>query len=156
VCDRDAGGQAGQRGLDRSRFKKDRKPLQSLTPTHRRARVLAVDDELLVLRVIQRTLAPHHDVVVTATAREALRWIDCGQRFDVILCDLLMPEMTGMDFHARLVRVAPEQALNVVFCTAAAGMRDFDAFLEIVPNGQLRKPFEPATLRGLIRDWMRQ
>jgi CheY-like chemotaxis protein len=78
-----------------------------------------------------------------------------AKRFDLILCDLLMPEMTGMDLHARLIRLAPVQALNVVFFTAAADIPDVRAFLHKVSNVVLQKPLEPATLRSFVTGWLR-
>jgi CheY-like chemotaxis protein len=108
-----------------------------------------------VLRIVQRTLGAEHEVAVTTVPREALDWIGIGQRFDVILCDLLMPAMTGMDFHCRLLRLVPDQARNVVFFTAAAGYRNVQTFLEKVPNDRLHKPFEPATLRMFVYNRLR-
>jgi CheY-like chemotaxis protein len=122
----------------------------------RRGRILAIDDEPMVLRIVQRTLAAEHEVVVTTAPHQALHSLGTGQRFDVILCDLLMPAMTGMDFHARLLRLVPDQAQKVVFFTAAAGFRHVQAFLEKIPNDRLHKPIEPATLRTFVSDRLRQ
>ena len=54
------------------------------------------------------------------SARQAIELIDHGERFDVILSDLMMPEMTGMDFHAALLRSAPDQAGKMVFMSGGA------------------------------------
>ena len=76
----------------------------------RRGRILVIDDEPTILRAVQRTLAPVHEVVVIGSAEDALRRIGAGEEFDVILCDLMMPQMTGMELFTELSRVAPEQA----------------------------------------------
>ncbi|HMI93714.1 MAG TPA: response regulator, partial [Polyangiales bacterium] len=70
--------------------------------------------------------------------------------FDVILCDLMMPHMTGMELHAKLLRSHPEQAKRMVFMTAGAFTPRARAFLESVPNPRLEKPFDPQSLRALI------
>ncbi|MEL7369983.1 MAG: hypothetical protein AAFN74_13775 [Myxococcota bacterium] len=65
-----------------------------------------------------------------------------GATFDVILCDLLMPELTGMSFYAQLEDVRPELIDRVVFMTAGAFTRGAKDFLASIPNVVLYKPFE--------------
>ena len=102
-------GRPGQR-VPRRRCLRPRAPSARDQPTLRarrrraapRGRVLVVDDEPMIGAAIQRTLLArprggHHD----AAPREALGRLRQGERFDVILCDLMMPQMTGMDLHAR-------------------------------------------------------
>ena len=61
----------------------------------RRARVLVVDDEELVGRVIRRALSVAHDVTVTTSAAQALAALDAGPPFDLILCDVMLPETSA-------------------------------------------------------------
>jgi signal transduction histidine kinase len=115
----------------------------------RRARVLAVDDEPQVLRSIQRAL-DGHDVVVDANGRDALRRLERDTAFDVILCDLMMGDMTGMDLHAALSRRSRDLAGRVVFMTGGVftdGARDF---LAGVPNVCIEKPFDLVALRAMV------
>lgn len=58
--------------------------------------------------------------MVLDSADEALRLIEGGERYDVILCDLMMPVMTGMELHDALSRFAPDQANAMVFMTGGA------------------------------------
>src|SRR5206468_11010016 len=76
----------------------------------RRARILVVDDEPMVCAIVRRALSREHEVSAVTSAQEALERILLGEGFDLILCDLLMPGMTGMDLHAELSARAPEQA----------------------------------------------
>lgn len=117
----------------------------------RRGRVLAIDDEPLVARAISRTLGREHDVVTETSARAALDRIVAGERFDVILCDLVMAQMGGPEFFAELVRTVPEQAKRVVFLSGGAFTAKAKAFLESVTNARLDKPFEPEQLRALVQ-----
>jgi PAS domain S-box-containing protein len=116
----------------------------------RRGRVLVVDDEPMMVKVVQRMLTQDHDVVTATVAREALDLLSAGQRFDVILCDLMMPHITGMDFYMELQRIDRGQARRVIFLTGGAFTPRMRAFLDEVENLRLEKPFEPASLRAIV------
>ena len=117
----------------------------------RRGRVLVVDDEPAVAAAIRRVLAPQHDVVVRGSAEEALEAIARGERFDAILCDLMMPGMTGMDLHEQLARLAPEQASRIVVLTGGAFTPRAREFLDRVSLPRCDKPFDSHTLRLTVR-----
>jgi CheY-like chemotaxis protein len=121
----------------------------------RRGRVLIVDDELSFAKAVARHLRLEHDVELTGSAGEALRRVREGERFDVILCDLMMPQMTGMELHAELARVAPELAGRMVFVTGGAFTPGARAFLDNIPNQRLEKPFDAQQLRAVLNDRMR-
>ena len=113
-------------------------------------RVLAVDDDALVLKTLTRVLGRDQDIVGLTSAREALRLIKAGEQFDVILCDLMMPEMTGMDLHEEIRRVAPATAAAMIFLTGGTFTPSAQDFLDRVPNLRLHKPFDPQQLRALL------
>ncbi len=121
-------------------------------PTPRRGRIMIVDDEPMVSKVVRKMLSGHHDVVEANAAEDALAKIVAGERFDVILSDLIMPVMTGMDLHAELMRVAPDQAHRMIFLSGAVGASKARAFLAEVPNLNLEKPFNSATLLAVVGD----
>ncbi len=130
-------------------------PRVSLPPAPqpaRRGRVLVVDDEPLVCSSIRRMLGREYDVTTATDAREVLTWLDRGDAFDIIFCDLMMPDMTGMDFHAALKASHPTLAGEVVFFTGGAFTPRAKAFLESVPNARLDKPPVPQNMRALIRE----
>ena len=116
----------------------------------RRARVLVVDDDMSVAEALKRVLAREHDVVVVNDGRCALERIRAGQTFDVIFCDLMMPEMTGMSFFAELAEMAPEVSARVVFISGGAFSPGAAAFLDCVPNRLIEKPFDFQALRALV------
>lgn len=116
----------------------------------RRGRVLAVDDDPLILGAIQRALEDRHEVLAVSRAEVALERITGGERFDVILCDLMMPRMSGEDLHRELERVAPGQARAMVFLTGGAFTLKAREFLDGAPNLRLEKPFDPAQLSSLV------
>lgn len=118
----------------------------------RRGRVLIVDDEPLLSRAIAGTLEPDHDAVQASSARDALARLRAGERYDVILCDLMMPDMTGMDFYEALREVAPDQRRRVVFLTGGAFTERARTFLEAVSSRRLVKPFDAGTLLKLVAE----
>jgi len=115
-----------------------------------RARVLIVDDDHQVGETVRRALASQHDTLLVNSGREALAYVRGGKQFDVILCDVMMPEMTGIALHAELVRVAPQQAERLIFVTGGAFTEDARHYLDRVPNAQVHKPFYLGELRSLV------
>ncbi|MCK6592103.1 MAG: ATP-binding protein, partial [Polyangiaceae bacterium] len=121
----------------------------------RRGRVLVVDDEAMIGAAIRRTLSSEHDVTPLTSAREALNRILAGERYDVVLCDLMMPVMSGMELYDELVQKAPEQAKRIIFLTGGAFTPKGQAFLDQVPNPRLDKPFDNQNLRSMVRERVR-
>jgi PAS domain S-box-containing protein len=119
-------------------------------PASRRGRVLLVDDDPLIGKVVIRGLKDLHDVCALPRARQAIERIASGERFDVIFCDVMMPEMSGMDFYIALHELAPDQAAAVVFLTGGAFTPGALHFLDSVPNPRVDKPFDMRNLRTLI------
>jgi PAS domain S-box-containing protein len=120
------------------------------TETARRARILVVDDEAMIGKMIKRYLSSDHDVTILTDAGEALTQISGGVRFDVILCDMMMPNMSGIDLYTALCSAETGQADRMIFMTGGAFTPQTRAFLSEVPNPRLEKPFQLETLRALI------
>jgi CheY-like chemotaxis protein len=116
-----------------------------------RARILAVDDQAPVLHVLQRMLRGH-DVVCVESAREALDRIEAGDTFDLILSDVMMPGMSGLDFYEALLGRDPDLARRVVFLSGGAVSERADAFLRSVPNPLINKPFTLAVLTQKVKE----
>jgi len=119
-------------------------------PPARRGHILVVDDDPRVGNAIQMLLAAEHDVVVATIGSEVVQRLARGERFDIILCDLMMPGMTGMDLHEELERLEPAQATRMIFLTGGAFTPRARAFLAGVPNARLEKPFDPQGLRRFV------
>jgi PAS domain S-box-containing protein len=117
----------------------------------RRARILVVDDEPMIGLAIRRTLQREHEVVTLTSAREAQERLTRGERFDLILCDVMMPEMSGMDLHQELSRHLPELTERVVFLSGGAFTASASAFLNRGDIRRLDKPFTSHELRELVR-----
>jgi CheY-like chemotaxis protein len=123
-------------------------PDKPVPPSSRRARVLVVDDDPLVGRMVKRVLHDHDVVTCTHPASALVHAI--GEEFDVILCDVMMPDMTGMEFHERLARERPRLADGIIFITGGAFTHAARRFVESSPHAHLEKPFEPDLLRAEV------
>lgn len=123
-------------------------PAPAPAPGGRRLRILLIDDEAHIGLALARLLEPDHVVTTEIEGEAALARLRAGETFDVILCDLMMPRMTGMDLHAELVRSAPELAARMVFLTGGAFTPRSQAFLETEGLKWIEKPF---LLEDLLR-----
>jgi CheY-like chemotaxis protein len=124
-----------------------------LATTAKIARVLVVDDEPLVGRAVRRVLADRSEVVTVTAAREALALLaDGAQRFDVIFCDLMMPDMTGPEFRGALQVTRPELMPSLVFITGGAYTAEMEQFLSQSGCRQLLKPFDVSVLRSVVEE----
>jgi len=111
--------------------------------------VLVVDDEPMVARAVARALRRHR-VEVVGSAAEALARLAAGPPPDAIVCDLMMPEVTGMDLHDRLGAERPELARRMVFLTGGAFTDRARAFVERHHGRVVEKPVDGAELLGLV------
>ncbi|MDP9151365.1 MAG: response regulator [Myxococcota bacterium] len=117
----------------------------------RRARVLVVDDDVLVAESLRRVLSDEFTVSAVTMPQAALDRLAGGDSFDVILCDVMMPVMNGIELRQRVLAVVPEQAARMVFITGGILVPQVRALLESVPNAWLEKPIDLEGLRELIR-----
>jgi CheY-like chemotaxis protein len=136
-----------------------------LAPTHRAngnltpkaavtaGRVLVIDDEAAVGRTIQRLLGEQYEVVVVTAGLEAIDLLVGKEaEFDLLLCDLTMPDVSGMDVYARSVEARAEIGQRFVFMTGGTFTPRARDFLDQVPNERLDKPFDLQTVRNLARN----
>lgn len=134
---------------EQRRSERDRPPANPVDALSGPARVLVVDDEPLIRAILQQVLKGH-DVRLAVNGREALA--EClAAEFDVIFCDLMMPEVTGMEFHRALSATHPERAARVVFITGGSRLDDVQKFLAEVPNQCLEKPIENRRIRDIVK-----
>lgn len=119
------------------------------SPHFRRGTVLVVDDEEFVRSALGRAVSRDHRVVLASSGTEALNSVAQGESFDLILCDLWMPEMSGMELHAHLHGMNPGQADRMVFLTGGAFTAEVARFLA---SGRpyLEKPISVEQLRQFV------
>jgi PAS domain S-box-containing protein len=119
------------------------------------ARVLVIDDEPFICSVMRRALRSDFDVVAIQSAREGLKRIVAGEHFDVILCDLMMPDMTGMELHAELSALDESLARRMLFVTGGAFTAAAQDFLNREGILRVEKPIDVLSIRALIHNLLR-
>ncbi len=131
-------------------------PLQQSAPPPavRRGKILVIDDEPTIGRTLQRVLGADHDVVVETSGRLALLRLTT-ERPDIILCDLMMPDVGGADVYASLHARDPALADRIVWLTGGATSQRTEALLASTANITLSKPFSLDALRRLLSDFIR-
>jgi two-component system, cell cycle sensor histidine kinase and response regulator CckA len=107
-----------------------------------RALILVVDDEQALLNSIRRILSQRYEVVGHRRGAEALAWLEQGRRPDAILCDLMMPEMSGIEFYKEVSRRDPALAERFVFITGGTVTREAQGFVSSCHQPVVGKPFE--------------
>jgi CheY-like chemotaxis protein len=118
----------------------------------KRGRVMIIDDDMLICKFISGALSEQHETHVFYSAKDALDCLSRGETFDVILCDLMMPVLTGMDFYERLRQAGGRQAERIIFLTGAAFHAGASEFLSRVDNLRLEKPFKLEELCALVNE----
>lgn len=113
------------------------------------AQILVIDDDPIVTRMLSRVLSSH-EVRVAHTGNEGLEHVR-QHAFDIILCDLAMPGMSGIEFYRAVRELSPSVADRVVFMTGGAFTAEGHEFLAKLPNSRLEKPFDLCTLREVVK-----
>ena len=129
-------------------------PASEKTLPEARLRLLFVDDEPNILRSYKRAFGDH-DIVLAEDGQCALAALRENSDFDLILCDLSMPTMSGMRLYEEIRSLNEALLPRIVFATGGSTQRDIEAFLASVPNLVLEKPFEMRVLRKLVADLQR-
>ncbi|HYO94631.1 MAG TPA: ATP-binding protein, partial [Polyangiaceae bacterium] len=119
-------------------------------PALNTTRVLLIDDERILLESLARTLEERYAVTTSTSARSALTLLENGESFDLIISDLMMPGMTGMEFYRELERRFPQQSARTVFMTGGAFTPGAQQFLSEVRRRLLEKPFSNSQLLSFI------
>ena len=116
----------------------------------RRPRVLLIDDEPHLGVTLSVGLREHADVVAVRSGAEGLRTLVTDPAFDLILCDLMMPDLTGMDVFERVGSERPDLRGRFVFMTGGAVTERARKFLERIPGQRLDKPFRLEQVEALL------
>lgn len=111
---------------------------------------MVIDDDPMILRSLKRVLNGH-DLTLMSGGQEALDVLARDKSFDIILCDLMMPNVTGMDVYHQLSSQEPELARRIVFLSGGAVTPQAQRLLKEAPNRRYEKPLSPAELDEILR-----
>jgi CheY-like chemotaxis protein len=111
---------------------------------------MLVDDEPQVAHTIERLLRRDYDITVALCGQEAMEHIARGARFDAIVSDVMMPNMTGIELIEELRRVAPDQAQRLIFLSGGVFTAQTRERLDQTGAVQLEKPVTARELRAHV------
>lgn len=118
--------------------------------------ILLLDDDPDVISVLKDTLEARHFVVTTAiNGVEGLRHV-MEQDFDIILCDLMMPNMPGDMFFIAVSRTKPQLIERFIFITGCSGNPKVAEFLKTVASPVIIKPITSEVLLRVIDDVLKK
>lgn len=116
-----------------------------------RPRLLIVDDEVMLLRALQRGLSADFEVITAQSGRQAIELVAEGMRPDLILLDVMIPDLDGAEVFSRLGTQAPELQGRIMLMTGGAVTNATQQFLEQTPARIFQKPLKIKELRKYIR-----
>lgn len=111
---------------------------------------MIIDDDPQVAEILSLFLSQKYNVVTLHTAQEALSRLE-QEKFDLIFCDLSMPEMDGIDFFEQFKQKFPTQVSTIIFITGGATSQRYQDFCDSIPNLKLEKPFSLKTLLPMVQ-----
>ncbi len=127
-------------------------PPRNISSDEGSIQIMVIDDEPLVTKTLYRMLGAEYSLTDFQEATVALEALRQGNSFDVILCDLMMPGMSGMEFFEQLQLESPRDAQRVLFMTGGAVTKGASHFLESTNAVILEKPFPGEDIRKHIHD----
>lgn len=115
-----------------------------------RARILIIDDEPLLGQTLRFAFQEKHDVEVVANGRDAIERLSQNADFDLVLCDLMMPDVSGEQVYRAVAERAPRLLPRFVFMTGGAFTERAQEFLARFGGRQLEKPFNIDEIEALL------
>ncbi|MCB9564273.1 MAG: PAS domain-containing protein [Kofleriaceae bacterium] len=125
-------------------------PAPTAAAAARRLRLLFVDDEPAIGQVVARAFADTHEVVLAASGGDARELLARDPDFDVVVCDLVMPGIGGLQLHAWLRQAHPALAARLVFVSGGRIGDGGDAATALADQPVLDKPFTLDALEAAI------
>jgi PAS domain S-box-containing protein len=125
-------------------------------PVTRGANLLVVDDEPLLLKALGRMLGRGHTLTLVGSGREALELLEAGKRYDAVLCDMMMPDVSGLDVWERLGELDERQQRRFIFMTGGTFTERARRFLEAQRPPMLEKPFTASAFANLLAQLIAQ
>jgi PAS domain S-box-containing protein len=136
--------QATEQALPRSS-----RNLMAVAAPVERARVLVIDDEPSIVSLVAAILSETYDLEVARSGVEAQKKLESDQRFDLILCDVMMPQLCGAELRAWLERAAPELATRMLFMSGG-DLTSTGELADLAPDRFLAKPFTRSELESRV------
>lgn len=118
-------------------------------------KVLVVDDSHSQQKLASALLkSMGASVFIASNGTEALNWLSDNEQPDVILMDIVMPDMSGLDVCRHIRQKMALKTVPIIFCSQKD--QDFDKFWALRQGGNayLTKPYSPSDLMTIIKDYL--
>jgi DNA-binding NtrC family response regulator len=115
-------------------------------------RVLVIDDEQLLGQTIQLGLEDSLDVELQTSGSRGLERMLEDDGFQLVLCDLSLPDLSGIDIYERISKEKPELTKRFVVMTGGAVSSESREFLDSYEGPLLNKPFTLSQVESLVTD----
>jgi len=115
-------------------------------------RILIVDDDEIHLSFTETILSGEYDVITANSGKAALECLDCGAAPDLVLLDVMMPEMDGFEAYGKMRAIASMRDIPAVFLTSMNTPEDMQKALEVGATDYITKPYVMENFRNRIKN----
>jgi|APLak6261674355_1056100.scaffolds.fasta_scaffold00414_4 diguanylate cyclase (GGDEF)-like protein len=119
-----------------------------------RQRILIVDDERINRKVLTDLLQDDHRIIVAKNGAQALKRVESDPHIDLILLDVMMPDMDGYEVLEQLKRSDKTKDIMVVFITALTSLDDEERGLRMGATDYIGKPFRPSIVKARVENYL--
>lgn len=127
-----------------------RNDLEDLCPI--RQKILVVDDSPLNTKIMETALSEDYDVLISHNGKEALSICNSNDPPDLVLLDIIMPEIDGYEICRRLNRGVKTKDIPVIFLTSLTASRDIEFGLTLGAIDYITKPFSVPIIKAKIKN----
>ncbi len=131
----------------------EKKPDKKIKRAIKRKRILIIDDEVLQLELLESTLSKDYDVFRADSSRKAIAIVQ-KEELDLILCDIKMPGMDGMEFYEWLVKNRPGTENKFLILTGNIMEEKIKSFMKIAGDRVITKPYRIGELTNKIEEYI--
>lgn len=117
----------------------------------KKKKILIVDDEVSVLKLLQFILKDEYDPIIRQSGIEALAILNSGELPDLIISDMEMPFFSGVDFIKSLKTSGYFRNIPVIVLSGSDSSENIQARIPYIINGIMLKPFNPTYLKDVIK-----
>ena len=123
------------------------------TSLKRKPSLIVVDDNALILTLVAKILQQDFAVTTCLDARDALRQVDAGQKFDLVVSDIMMPNMSGKVFFSEMCRRGAYEDRFLFITAGSVTEDDLDFEQRMSDKGRvIHKPFQAAKFRDAAKE----
>jgi len=118
---------------------------------HLKKRILLVDDEIAILKLLEFILKKDYELVIKNNGFDALTWLDSGNIPDLIISDMEMPYFNGADFVRSLKVSGYFRNIPVIVLSGSESLENIKTKIPYKIEALMAKPFNPSILKDKIK-----